>query len=165
MMPGLVLIPLDYIDIYSIYLYVFIVIIMLLCYCYYCYCHYFLSTMLFSQLSPGSDSQPKRTVGSFPSLHTPQPCPRSPPRTPPPPQHATTASSPCALHGRKGPGAPQPPLLGQGMLGGEISYRADNFQLDWFYFLYQASQKQTDKTKDTKLMTHVFCQLTLSNSG
>ena len=84
---------------------------------------------------------------------------------PPPPQHATTASSPCALHGRKGPGAPQPPLLGQGMLGGEISYRADNFQLDWFYFLYQASQKQTDKTKDTKLMTHVFCQLTLSNSG
>lgn len=77
------------------------------------------------------------------------------------------------MGGGTGPGArrsrraaaPQPAPLGQGMLGGEISYRADNFQLDWFYFLYQASQKQTDKTKDTKLMTHAFCQLTLSNSG
>lgn len=100
MMPGLVLIPLDYIDIYSIYLYVFIVIIMLLCYCYYCYCHYFLSTMLFSQLSPGSDSQPKRTVGSFPSLHTPQPCPRSPPRTPPPSMQRLPAAPVLCMEGR-----------------------------------------------------------------
>lgn len=46
-----------------------------------------------------------------------------------------------------------------------MSYRADNFQLQWFYFLYQASRKHTDKTKDTKLMTHAFCQLTLSSSG
>lgn len=27
------------------------------------------------------------------------------------------------------------------------------------------SQKHTDKTKDTELMTHAFCQLTLSSSG
>lgn len=83
--------------------------------------------------------------------------PSAPPSSPPAPRPAST--------GRRGPGAPQPPPLGQGMPGGEISYRADNFQLDWFYFLYQASRKQTDKTKDTKLMTHEFCQLTLSNSG
>lgn len=46
-----------------------------------------------------------------------------------------------------------------------MSYRADNFQHHCFYFLYQASQKHTDKTKDTELMTHAFCQLTLSSSG
>lgn len=59
----------------------------------------------------------------------------------------------------------KPTPLGQCMLGGEMSYRADNFQLQWFYFLYQASRKHTDKTKDTELMTHAFCQLTLSSSG
>lgn len=116
MMPGLVLIPLDYIDIYSIYLYVFIVIIMLLCYCYYFYCHYFLLTMLFSQLSPGSDSQPKRTVGSFPSLHTPQPCPRSPPRTPPPPA-CNDCQQPLCSAWKEGAGCPAAPSPGSGHAG------------------------------------------------
>lgn len=64
-----------------------------------------------------------------------------------------------------GGGDLKPSPLGQCMLGREMSYRADNFQLQWFYFLYQASRKHTDKTKDTKLMTHAFCQLTLSSSG
>lgn len=64
-----------------------------------------------------------------------------------------------------GAGDLKPTPLGQCMLGGEMSYRADNFQHQWFYFLYQASRKHTDKTKDTKLMTHAFCQLTLSSSG
>lgn len=37
---------------------------------------------------------------------------------------------------------------------GGVEHAADNFQLGWFYSVQQGSTKQTDKTKDTNLMTH-----------
>lgn len=52
------------------------------------------------------------------------------------------------IFGREvGTGDLKPTPLGQCMLGGEMSYRADNFQHHWFYFLYQAHENTLTKQR------------------